>query len=992
MRVSRWRVVGVSLAALVACDGPGAGEERGEGGAADVGPAPTGGTEADAAITNPDAAITNPDAAVGSPDAAVASPDAAVVDPDAAVVDPDAAGVDPDAAVVDPDAGGLACAGDLVPPLAWSEAGPERPLTGALELGHTHVTRTDERRQAPRPVAERDTLVLFTPDAPLPAGAELRLAVMLPGEPPSVLAMSPPERPVAALEQGLTEVPLAPYAPAAFSVVVPWFLVRPGAEWVIQSVGEVEGGRPVFRHRLDTLAPPHDFTLARTRAILFGEPEVELEAPGIERVPRDFFPALPFAGLRSVDFLPWRLDQIVVHTADGPRVVSSEAERRALATDADHWPVLKHQVALRHSLANTGRGLTLTDESAGDDSPFSSGTSLAMGWFRDPDGLYVDLDDAPWAAGWTGWTAMWADPCGNGLIHELGHSFTLAHFTEGTALDWGIADEYPDDGVNLVSHPWGFDAVRHRLRTWFRVDATGPVVEGGAPVGKHDPMNGGESPNASTCYPQYTAYHARRIQDWAESSPVWATRGGRAGAWVWDADAQDYAPIEPPTGTQPLLATEVPVATIVGTLSRDPEGTLLMPPSYGASGNVFALPDPADPALPAEFIGARWFLEITYVDGTLARAAIARPPIVDDTLALYSVNLDLTRAPRGVRLMQAEAGWPDLDPATAVEVASLALDPPAASRFAPVVRVGRGLSGGEALTLDQTCEPGVNCARRERRADFRLGSSPVTFGLADAPPPPEALCTPAGDHTRLQVEVAGPDGERLQATIFAQRVVQQGEHVFATALSDTTPYIDRPDVQHTLRVWLPHAENLHLPAGRVRSVEPLRLAAWQAGAQVSTVQVSVDFERFEAEAVTLPPTYTGPPATTPSSSVYFLLRDPAIGPTQRVWWADEDDRPVALRVPVVDLDAGEAPAILVLRAEQVACGGTIDFHAGRGAGDCEHSPVLRVDAADNAGLVRGHRYRTPASAPLVFDARRWHDPGGQQLLRTYALDVTHVPD
>ena len=69
--------------------------------------------------------------------------------------------------------------------------------------------------------------------------------------------------------------------------------------------------------------------------------------------------------------------------------------------------------------------------------------------------LYGDLDDAPWAAGWTGWSAIclglglgfglglgliltltltrsaiWLGACGNVFSHELGHSLSLSHFTD----------------------------------------------------------------------------------------------------------------------------------------------------------------------------------------------------------------------------------------------------------------------------------------------------------------------------------------------------------------------------------------------------------------------------------------------------------------------------------------------------------------------------------------------------------------------------------
>ena len=144
-----------------------------------------------------------------------------------------------------------------------------------------------------------------------------------------------------------------------------------------------------------------------------------------------------------------------------------------VASDTDHWSIMKHQFVLRGSLANTGRGFALTGEAEGDSSPYSSGTWVGIGWFRAEDGAYYDLDD-PGVVGWTGWTGLehLGQPVRQRLdSSEVGHSFTLEHFVEGTAAQWGIFEEYPLDGVQLATHLWGYDTVRRQLRTWYRVDA-----------------------------------------------------------------------------------------------------------------------------------------------------------------------------------------------------------------------------------------------------------------------------------------------------------------------------------------------------------------------------------------------------------------------------------------------------------------------------------------------------------------------------------------
>ena len=90
-------------------------------------------------------------------------------------------------------------------------------------------------------------------------------------------------------------------------------------------------------------------------------------------------------------------------------------------------------------------------------------------------------------------------------------------------------------------------------------------------------------------------------------------------------------------------------------------------------------------------------------------------------------------------------------------------------------------------------------------------------------------------------------------------------------------------------------------------------------------------------------------------------------------------------------DEDGVPTVLYVAAEQEACGSRWDFHAGRGAGDCDHRAVLWVRDEDNPGLPRGS-YQTPLSAPLIIEARRWHAPNGGGLLETFALDLTYSTD
>jgi hypothetical protein len=311
-------------------------------------------------------------------------------------------------------------------------------------------------------------------------------------------ARSPQQvRPI--LEQSLTSNDLGKYSDEAWSVTLAWSWIKEGSRIII---GVEDPGRPnaplVHSLHLHNLAAFSEHTLLRTKVIIFGTPEEARELDTFtypaEMLVSGMFGSMPTAELKWVDSEDWHLPYLVQGTSGGPRLVNNEAERRSvMEAEGDDpgtepgWDILKHQLTLKLSNANAGRGLGLTTDSGG--SPYASFTWIGMGWAQS-----VNRTDSSWAydklgywdgwsaAAWVGWCGMKpGDEIGNTLIHELGHSQTMSHFTAGSATSWGIEEEYPQDGINLASHPWGYDTVSRRFRTWY------DVADGS---GKHDPMNG----------------------------------------------------------------------------------------------------------------------------------------------------------------------------------------------------------------------------------------------------------------------------------------------------------------------------------------------------------------------------------------------------------------------------------------------------------------------------------------------------------------------
>jgi len=885
------------------------------------------------------------------------------------------------------------CEDQVFPALEWFQVTDVVSLDGAFEFGQTHVVRADEDRLAPPVVAEREALLLFTPDTPLSETADMRVTASLGDVELGVIQASPPSILPQPLEQGLTSVELAPYSESAWSATLPWHWVKNGVEL---RVGVQEDDTLRLRtYVFHGLGAPHRFAVTRPHMVLFGEEHFQVTPPrSSTKIAREFHASVTGAELRWVNSSHWRLDGMVVNTAEGPRWVFSEAERLAITTDSNRWKILKHQTALRLSLANTGRGLRLTSPAQGDSSPYSFGTSMAQGWVHTGEGNYVDINNAGLAAGWTGWTGMWLDECGNGFIHEIGHSFTLAHFTAGTAAGWGIAEQYPNDGTNLSDHPWGYDTTRRQFRTWYRVDASGPVMNGGDLVGKRDPMNGGESSNALTCFPQYTAYHAQKMQAWEQNSPTITHVDGVPGVYRWDADIDAYALEEPAEGNQRPVKVGGPVITLIGTLGNIDEVCQTYPPIFIPSGNAFELPDPLDPDLPGLFNGARWFLEITYEDASSERALIkvGAIPETDTGLYLYSVNLDATRNPSRIDLYRAAVGYPELSAEDAELVHTRVIEPPASEPTSGVLIAGRGQLANGAIRLSQWCDPGFNCDARKRESVFLESSAAVSFVPSSDVGSDPVFCGEQEGYSSWMIPAISDQLVPASIVVHAQRVVSGGGETVVVPANDQTPWVTSPGMSQSLRLWIPYEENKGLPVGRYMSFDGFKVTVLKDGLPFSQIPLSVDLQVREAIEVELPPNYESEglaiPSGDPDSSVYYVFEDGGIGPSGSKWWGNDSGNLIS--VPVVDEDTGEAAA-LAMRAHKIACGSWWEINTGQSSEwGCTHKVHLQLEAGGNDALESGHTYSSPGSHPVVINGVRWHAPNAGQVLGTLVLDITHT--
>ena len=812
----------------------------------------------------------------------------------------------------------LDCADQMTPATPWFAGETLDVWPGDWEFGQTHVVGATDPRYASPIIEERETLVLFTPASNPTSDADIRLSAWMDDLLLGTLVMQPPEHLPDLLEQALTDAPLEPYRSTAWSATLPWDWDKEG---VTLKVGTpLDSGIQVAEHSLEDLGAPQRFTVTRSKIVLFGDESIDTRTRSAEQISQDFYASVPVAEMRWVDTTDWVLDEFVVSTVDGYRMVHSESERLSVTKVSYRWNPLKHQFSLRMSAANTGRGLVLNEGWEGDSSPYGFGTSVVMGWVVDEDGNASDIDDAGVAAGWTGWTAMWAEECGNTFIHEIGHSMTLNHFTAGTANSWGIGDQYPNDGQHMSDHPWGYDSTRRQFRTWYQVSSNGPVEGDDAGFnGKYDPMNGGEAANAVTCFPQYTGYHAAVIQNWSEQSPTLAVMDGEPGAWMWNAYDRVYEPHSVDSAHQAPLGVDVPVVTLIGTIGGLEEATQqTYPPIFAISGNHFELPDPEETELSTEFDGAQWFLDIHYADGSLDRALIAVGEVAETDLRVFSLNLESERDPVQVDLRHSDTPWPKVDVRGATLVHTRLIEAPHTETLPPVVTVGRGMVANGALRLTVRCTPGLDCDNRDATSNWQLAGMPLTFHDAEGQISSLETCLEHDDFSTLTIPVVHDNGTSATVVVHAQRQVHGGSQTISVPLNDATHWIDSAELRQSIRIWLPYDENDSLPEGHYQVDGDFRLEAQSEGVTVAEIPIELDLTIDEAIEAVLEEDVRVGPVSQDDSSVYFQVVDSTMGPNYGVWWDDWEEGPPTLTVPVVNEASGEATTVF-LDAYKLAC-------------------------------------------------------------------------
>ena len=821
------------------------------------------------------------------------------------------------------------------------------------------------------------------------------------------------------LEQSLISTPLPPYSSTAWSATLPWRWIREGVIVLIGTTYSDSSSLVLKKLKLTNLALWGQHTLSRTKIAVFGNSSdfaaLDTTTYDASMLAKGMFNAMPTAELRWEDSV-WNIPYLVVTTSKGPALVNSEAERRQVLLNAGDtpgteppWETLKNWGSMRHRMANSGMGLSHTtqDDCCGSKA-YGSGTSIFMGWALSSNVTgtwnwdYLGYWSGWSAAAWVGWCGMVpGDECGNTLIHELGHSQTMSHWT--TVLP-NSAVEYPLGGVNMPYGPWGYDTTSRRFRTWYKVSDT--------TAGKNDPMNGGEDSNSETCFPQYTAYHAQLSQNWSSSSPILLAAGMGddvivPGAYIYNASIKKYQQLNQDSIRNSVDASaalpievSVPVVTIIGTIGVDPSVCQIYPAHYGSAGSTFFLPSPTTANLPAVFSGAAHYVKISFADGSSEKALIAVPKTISSTeLRQFSLTVAISRKPVNVSLYRYKNDtYPSLSSSSTEELLhTRSIDTSTSTllkQLRGVVRVGRGWLGGSSkITISSICTDDQDCITRAANITW-TGSEggQMVYSLNNTASSGSSL---TGSFFNIKA-VRQEDGLEYTVTISASRF--NGENGASVPLLDSSSQSLAPDALFGARFSIPYDLNKNLGVGTYRTLSLNGLLnttlAFTDGSVFATFDVAVDFEILATTAtvdLSNSKVYTSTETFYASaSSAYFLAGDPSVGPTTAVWWGSSRD---TLTIPMISSCTNQK-VTAVVKAQQLSCSSTWQMSAGRGANSCGHQLVLTADPYDAAlgqntwiKNYPGCTFSTHPARPVVIGSFRWHEPEAGKHLGTLVLSV-----
>ena len=551
--------------------------------------------------------------------------------------------------------------------------------------GHVVDPNGNEAKKMPRLTAEKEALLLVTPNQGMDNIDTLQLEVYQNERLLRRVALLDPTQ-IPASDQsnqdGRAEVL---YSKRAWSAKLNWDEVRPGLK--LRLVDSKNRTGALEAEKID-FAAPGELVLNNIRIGLLTAPPKSgghymLLEP--EKAGTDYFQTIPAAQMTVAKYDDIQLDRVMV--ANGTIYDTQSAGEGGVYSGDMRENTAKSTFSVGINLANWG---VTSASMLSHQQPQLTQTVIA----HHARGKYTNGDQTHGLSGGNGMLTLY-DSVGNEFSHEIGHHYGLGHYpgSQGENMFW--AAHHADSG-------WGYIAYRNKMRgnlAWHTRNL-GDGKNGVPNFLKQyaygwDAMSGGATNSSISRYTHYTGYSTHiRIQPhfgarhvWDESSP--------SGYKIWNKDTRQMEVVYPkvPSSNQVWYNSAdgyylkprlfgVPVITIIGGYDPETQQGVLYPAARSNWGNVYNLPG----ANRAAENAACW-LDVQYANRN-QNVALAPNRMTSNANKLH-VNLALAEQPKQVNLYCKKANH-------AEKLLSTLNIPQYSDSIQPAVKIGR-THGYEAL-------------------------------------------------------------------------------------------------------------------------------------------------------------------------------------------------------------------------------------------------------------------------------------------------------
>ncbi len=486
-------------------------------------------------------------------------------------------------------------------------------LSGMVQFVQSHSVNPsgNEEHHMPRLAAEREALLLFTPDQGGETPDQLSVTVFVNGEEKSELEMRHPDKLFMADRPQQDARPDVVYSRRAWSVVLSWEWVRPGLSL---EFSDQQGRNGILGADHIEMAPPSELVINNIRiGLLTDPPESEDHYMLLDpvRAGTDYFQTLPVSELVIAKYEDIRLDRVMVATGD-IYDTASEDEGGVYSGDMRE-NTAKSTFSVGINLANWG---IISSGMQSQHQPQLTQTVIT----HHAQGMYSNGEQLHGLSGGNGMLTL-IRSVGNEFSHEIGHHFGLGHYPgrDGDNDFW--TTHHHDSGWGYIGHRQRMRANLHWNRTELRDGSDGIPVYENLYDFTRDAMSGGDNTSSLSRYTHYTGYSTQtRIQPslnravFAEDSHtgyrIWNDETARMEEYKPGVPDSEYIWFNSPDGYYLTPRRHgVEVFTLLGGYDPEEGIGLLYPPVRSNWGNVFDLPGP-DPEsdasqcwLTAEFSG-----------------------------------------------------------------------------------------------------------------------------------------------------------------------------------------------------------------------------------------------------------------------------------------------------------------------------------------------------------------------------------------------------